>query len=235
MTTSVKTIDDLRARILREPSVVLDDADVMRALVDANEKALGHNVVDLRSVAMDRLEARLQRLEDMHKSVIAAAYENLAGTNQVQRAVLRLLDATTFEGFLEDLAGEVADILRVDAMRLVLESKQDPSKRMLQKVSDVLSVAEPGFVADYITFGRDVPVRQVTLRQIHPDQAGLYEADGREILSEACLSLDLGPGRLPAMLSMGAEDPHLFASNQGTDLLSFFSGVFERAMRRWLA
>ena len=47
--------------------------------------------------------------------------------------------------------------------------------------------------------------------------------------------LDLGPGRLPGMLALGAEDPHLFAPSQGTDLLTFFAGTVERAIRRWLA
>ena len=46
--------------------------------------------------------------------------------------------------------------------------------------------------------------------------------------------LDLGKGRLPAMLVMGAQDPHQFRPSQGTDLLVFFAGVFERQMRRWL-
>ena len=88
---------------------------------------MGGNIVDLRGIAMDRLEARLDRLEDTHRSVIAAAYENLAGTNQVHRAILRLLDPIEFETFLRDLGGEVADILRVDVMRLVLET--DPERR----------------------------------------------------------------------------------------------------------
>ncbi|MEO9865167.1 DUF484 family protein, partial [Yoonia sp.] len=50
-----------------------------------------------------------------------------------------------------------------------------------------------------------------------------------------CLKLDFGPNRLPGMLVMGSEDPHQFTPQQGTDLLTFFGGVFERAMRRWLA
>ncbi|MEO0391081.1 MAG: DUF484 family protein, partial [Pseudomonadota bacterium] len=53
--------------------------------------------------------------------------------------------------------------------------------------------------------------------------------------SEACLKLDFGTGRLPGLLVMGAEDPHMFSPAQGTDLLSFFAGVFERQMRRWLS
>ena len=55
------------------------------------------------------------------------------------------------------------------------------------------------------------------------------------IRSEACLKLDFGKGRLPGLLVMGAEDPHQFSPQQGTDLLMFFAGVFERAMRRWLS
>ena len=37
------------------------------------------------------------------------------------------------------------------------------------------------------------------------------------------------------MLAMGSKDPHRFRPSHGTDLLSFFAAVFERAMRRWLA
>ena len=90
----------------------------MRALIGAQEAASSDNIVDLRGVAMQRLEDRLDRLEETHRLVIAAAYENLAGTNQIHRAILRMLDPIEFEGFLRDLNGEVADILRVDFIRL---------------------------------------------------------------------------------------------------------------------
>jgi hypothetical protein len=69
---------DLRDRILAEPEGILEDSDVMNALIGANERAMGSNIVDLRGIAMERLEARLDRLEDTHRTVIAAAYENLA-------------------------------------------------------------------------------------------------------------------------------------------------------------
>ena len=115
--------DELREKIIANPDVLLEDVAVMRALVGANDDNKGGNVVDLRAIAMDRLEARFDRLEDTHRNVIAAAYDNLAGTNQVHRAILRMMDATTFAQFLTDLSGEVADILRVDAVRFVLESR----------------------------------------------------------------------------------------------------------------
>jgi uncharacterized protein YigA (DUF484 family) len=74
----------------------------------------------------------------------------------------------------------------------------------------------------------------VTLRQVQKGEARIYGEKAAWIRSEACLRLDLGQGRLPGLLVMGAEDPHQFTPQQGTDLLTFFAGVFERSMRHWL-
>ena len=235
MTTEPKIQDALRAAIISQPDVILDDKDVMNALVAGNERAMGANIVDMRGIAMERLEARLDRLEDTHRSVIAAAYENLAGTNQIHRAILRMLDPVDFEEFLKDLGGEVAEILRVDLVRLVLETDQADDVPGLDRLDGVLSLAEPGFVTGYVTQGRGGSARQVTLRQVQGDAGGLYGEKADWIRSEACLRLDFGPGKLPGMLVLGAEDPHMFGPQQGADLLMFFAGVFERIMRRWLS
>ncbi|MEO0829244.1 MAG: DUF484 family protein [Pseudomonadota bacterium] len=237
MTDQAKDLDALRRKILDEPEVVLDDKDMMRALVDANEKTLGGNIVDLRGIAMARLEQRLDRLEDTHRSVIAAAYDNLAGTNQVHRAVLAMLDPTDFETFLRNLGEEVASILRVDVVRLVLETEVSQKEADAARgIGDVLTIVPPGFVEAYISLGRSstTPGRQVTLRQVCPDSDVVYGSSADWVKSEAILKLDFGRGRLPGMLTLGSEDPHQFKPSQGTDLLAFFAGVFERQMRRWL-
>lgn len=226
--------EKIRETIMAAPEALLDDTDIMRALVAANERTMGGNIVDLRGIAMERLESRLDRLEDTHRSVIAAAYDNLAGTNQIHRAVLRMMEPTKFEDFLKDLGGDVADILRVDSIRLVLESVSKAEDPALRKLGDVLAVAELGYVETYVTQGRNTPLRQVTLRQVQPAKDSLFGDKSDFIRSEACLVLDFGEGRLPGMLLMGSEDPHQFNQAQGTDLLAFFGGVFERAMRRWL-
>ncbi|MGD9864878.1 MAG: DUF484 family protein [Pseudodonghicola sp.] len=236
MSSSPKLDDTLRAAIIARPDAILEDRDLMHALIDANERSMGGNIIDLRGIAMDRLEARLDRLEDTHRSVIAAAYENLAGTNLIHRAILRLLDPLEFEVFLRDLGGEVAEILRIDAIRLVLESTQsaeeDPA---ISRLDSVLTVAEPGFVDRFIAQGRTGHPRQVTLRQLQRGSERIYGNGADWIRSEACLRLDFGTGRLPGLLVMGSEDPHQFTPQHGTDLLAFFAGVFERRMRLWLS
>jgi len=234
MTSSAPINHELREQLIAQPEAILEDHDLMRALIAANERAMGNNIVDLRGIAMERLEARLDRLEDTHRSVIAAAYENLAGMNIIHRAVLRMLDPADFEVFMNDLGGEVAEILRVDCVRLVLETAVEEESPAVKRLGKVLVVAEPGFTAGYL--GQDgATERPVTLRQIHEQHDSIYGDSGYWIRSEACIRLDLGAGRLPGMLVMGAEDPHQFKPGQGTDLLSFFGGVFERAMRRWLS
>ena len=225
---------DTRDRLISAPESILEDRDLMNALIGANERQMGSNIVDLRGIAMERLESRLDRLEDTHRIVIAAAYENLAGTNQVHRAILQMLDPLSFEDFLKTVAAEVAATLRVDCVRLVLETVQDDHDPALRRLGDVLYIGAPGFVGTYLSGGRNISVRPVVLRQVQPESDALYGDKAGYIRSEALMKLDFGTGRLPGMLVLGAEDPHQFKSTHGTDLLAFFAAVFERTMRRWL-
>lgn len=235
MSSSPKLEDNLRAAILAKPDAILEDQDLMQALVTANELAMGENIIDLRGIAMERLEARLDRLEDTHRSVIAAAYENLAGTNQIHRAILRLLEPMQFEDFLQTLGTDVAEILRVEQVTLVLETTLEQEDPAVERLGGVLRICKPGFVDQYLTHDRNGPARQVLLREIQSVSRQVYGAQAVQLRSEACLKLDLGEGRLPGMIAMGAADPRHFNPQLGTDLLSFFAGVFERSMRHWLS
>ncbi len=233
MSEQAEALEKIRQQILDDPAVILEDQDVMKALITTNERALGGNIVDLRGIAMERLERRLDRLEDTHRSVIAAAYENLAGTNLIHNAVIKMLEPTDFTAFLQSLSGELLEVLRVSRMRLILESAEHEQATI--GYGDVLSIVEPGAIDHYITAGRNVTIRPVTLRQVSPASPDVYGDNAAHIKSEALLKLDLGKGRLPGLLIMGSEDPQQFRANQGTDLLAFFCSAFERAMRRWLA
>lgn len=221
----------VRATILSAPEIVLDDTDVMRALVAANDRAMGDNVIDLRGLAMARLEGRLGRLEDTHQSVLAAAYDNIAGTAAVHRAVLELLEATDFLDFADRLAGPVCAALRIDEIRLVLGSR-DGAPPTAMPAGVVL--AEPDFAGAYLALGGR-PKRGVVLRRIAPGQGSLFGPDDGGMRSEAAILLDLGADRLPALLVLASSDPAQFHPGQATDLLAFLGGVVERVAARLLA
>jgi uncharacterized protein YigA (DUF484 family) len=117
---------------------------------------------------------------------------------------------------------------------LVLESRQSGDDPGLRGPGETLCIAEPGFVARYLGTAQGIATRSVTLRATQADLAHPYGAQPDTIRSEALLLLDFGPGRLPGLLALGAFGPHRFNPRQGTDLLEFFGGVFQRAVYRWL-
>ncbi len=233
-----KPTSALRTQILENPDVILEDEELMAALLGQDAPENGRNVVDLRGKLVDRLEERLNRLEDTHRTVIAAAYENLAGTNQIHRAVLELLDAQDFKSFLTVLGHDVANILSIDVIKLCLETSNINAGTPMGPEGDLndLVIAIPrGAVNAYLADGQDRPTRRVTLRRATGISDDIYSVGDTWVQSEAVLRLDLGEGNAPGILAMGSEDPQRFHPDQGTDLLTFFTGAFERMLRRWLA
>ncbi|WGI22543.1 DUF484 family protein [Amylibacter sp. IMCC11727] len=237
MSEQAKPQDAVRKQILKNPNRVLEDHDIMRALISADEQARGKNVVDLRTIALERLESRLDRLEDTHRHVIAAAYDNLASTNQIHRATLAILEPDTFAEFLELLKGELARILNVASARLVLESPAatpEMEEQLQEEFGSGVCFCAPGAIAEYITRGRDATVRPVTLRAIQDADPILFGDAANTVTSEALLRIDLGQGNLPAMLVLGSVSTDQFTPQKGADLLVFFASAFERVLRRWL-
>jgi uncharacterized protein YigA (DUF484 family) len=222
----------LRDFITENPRIVLDAPDVMRALLATHDETLGQNIVDLRSVAMRRLEAQLGRLEETNRSVIAAAYDNLAGTQQIHRALLKIMEPTDFGGFLTIIGTEMVDILRIDYACLILETQNQSPDPNLAPLGPVVKPAPPGFMVDYLSQNL---AAKVTLRRVTEPNVFVYPEAIGPMGSEACLQLDFGAGTLPGLLILAAKDAEQFSPAQGTDLLTFFATIFERALRRWLA
>lgn len=225
---------DLRTHLLAEPEEILDDKDLMAALIAASERAQGPNVVDMRGIAMARLEARVETLEGTQRDVIIAAYDNLRSTTMLHRATLDVIDAHRLQTLLDILGGAVLQSLRLSSIRLVLEPDVvGTSLPVLAASSPVLATAEAGFIEDYLTQGRKIQTRPITLRQATQAAAEVYGSEA-EVTSEALLLLTCKTRPVRAMLALGSEDPARFKPAHGTDLLAFFSGVVERVLNRLL-
>ncbi|MBE9476038.1 MAG: DUF484 family protein, partial [Proteobacteria bacterium] len=197
------------------------------------------NVIDLRSIAMDRMEDRLNKLEDTHRTVVAAAYDNVSSMNQIHRVILAILEPKDFNGFLHYVEHDLAPTLGIEAACLCLETQavtagQGPS--LSKEFGTGVTFMAIGEVNDYITRGRNMNSRPVTMRSVKPGKdASLFNDTPEPILSEALLKLDLGNGNLPGMLVLGSKNADQFAPGQGSDLLLFLGGIFSRIMCRWLA
>lgn len=220
----------IREAIRAEPGLVLDDAATIHALIAADDGRAGRKVTDLRGAMVVRLETRLSRLEETHRSVVAAAYENMSGAEQIHRAALAALTPTRFTDFLAALQDEIPAILGVEALRLCLEGEAGA------RSEGALVALAPGSVDRYMQLDRPGAEPAAALRATHPaDCAEIFGEAAAAIRSEAAVRLDFGKGARPGMLVFGSTDARRFAPEQGADLILFFGGVIERAVRRWVA
>lgn len=224
--------DLIRSLILGDPRLVLDDDQVMRALIGAEAQG-ARNVVDLRDRLVERMEDRLKKLVRANRSVIAAAYENVATTNQVHRAVLALIEPETLSEFLRRLTHEVPLMMAVEEARLCIEADVDearPAEEFGDNLNGRVVVLPEGTVDQYLSIGGSSG--PVVLRPC-PEEAEIVFGHISAARSEAVMRLNLGVS--PGLLAFGAADPERFGSDQGVDLLSFVAGVVERRLLGHLA
>ncbi len=228
--------DLIRSLILAEPELVLGDDQVMRRLIGASDTgaADGRRVIDLRDRLVERLETRLTRLVHTNRSVIAAAYETVAGTGQLHRAVLELIAAPDLATFLQMLTVETPFLVGVEEARLCLEAEVEqvrPADELGKGLEGRVLAVPEGTVEAYLALAGEVSPGGVVLRPAG-EEAELIFGYPTRIRSEACLRLDVG-GTL-GLVVFGASDPDRFGADQGTDLLQFFAGVAERLLLRHL-
>ena len=224
----------LRNRILGDPDFVLNDPELMRALLSP-ALAAGRNVVDLRGALIQRLETKLGRLTEAHRDVVAAAWDNMTGMEQIHRAVLAVLDADTFDAFVAVVTDDFPELLNVDVVRLCLEAETtmvDERTRSRVETGGSIVMAPPRTLA--AAFG-DNALGPVALRDDVVVNRVIFGEQAGDLRSEALVRLDLGAYASPGLLAFGAIDPQRFHREQADDLLTFLGGVVERAMRDWMA
>ncbi|MEM6972148.1 MAG: DUF484 family protein [Pseudomonadota bacterium] len=244
LTLDAEERDLVRSLILAEPGLVLDDDGVMRALIQATGP-LDRNVVDLRDRLVERLETRLTRLMRANRSMMAAAYENVASNEAVQAAVLEIMGARDLAGLAGALAQSLPDRVSIEAARLVIEAdvSEIAPADALGPDGYALVLVPRGTLADYLGHAPrqegaapSAPddregSNPIVLRATNRASMLIYDQDA--LASEALLPLSLQGGA--GLLALGSADPERFSPEQGTELLSFLAAVTERLADSLLA
>lgn len=225
--------DLIRSLIVADPQLVLGDDQVMRALIGETKDSV-RNVVDLRDRLVERLESRLSKLVQANRSMIAAAYENVAGTQQMHRAILALIGTEALAEFLKVLTQDVPRLLGIEEIRLCLEADVDET-RPADGLGDglegrVLALPE-GTVEAYLLLDGSAAPGGIVLREAGVE-AELIFGDMARVRSEAMMRLDVMGAE--GLLVCGAGDPDRFGPDQGTDLLGFFGTAVERLLAQRL-
>ena len=228
--------DKLREEILAKANEILNDETLLRALIGASDKNLGSKIVDLRSVAMQKMDGELKKLKRSNQQVIATAYENLVGMKQVHQVVLKSLEQNNFDEFITNLDTEACNILRVDCIKIGLEthsSLQNTDKYKL-KLSTPLDLYPINFVDRYISQGKNNSPDDVVLRPTPKGSEQLYGKLSKNLKSEGCIKLTIGNRKIVGILALASKERKKFTTEQGVELLKFMGSVFERRISHWL-
>jgi hypothetical protein len=224
-------IIDIRKKVLSNPKIILEDTEVMKALVEANESEIGGNIVDLRSVAMRQLENQIQKAEITNKSIVAAAYENISSYEVIHKAVLNILEANNFSELELQFSRNVQSALKIAHIHIMIES--DNTKSTSVESNYYISVVNSGDISKYINPSSKDHKKDIVMRSVIDPDTRIYGKKSSIIKSEAVIALDLGEKKLPASLIMGSTSVNQFEPRQRTELLSFFGAVVERVIRSW--
>jgi hypothetical protein len=183
-------------------------------------------VVNLQHFLVERLRQQLSEARHAHDSLIAIGRANLTIQARVNRAVLALLSARSFEQLIELVATDLAIILDLDAVALGVEQGVDelPPVRL-----DGLVQLESGTVDELIGRGRTV-----TLVDRTEGQTALFGAAASLISSRALIRLQVSRKTPPALLALGSRRAKQFHEGQRTELLTFLARTLERSIRAWL-
>ena len=228
--------DKLREEILAKAHEILNDETLLRALIEASDKNLGSKIVDLRSVAMQKMDGELKKLKRSNQQVIATAYENLVGMKQVHQVVLKSLEQNNFDEFITNLDTEACNILRVDCIKIGLEthSSLQNNEKYDTKISKLLDLYPVNFVDTYISQGEINNTDDVILRPTPKGSEQLYGKVSKNLKSEGCIKLRIGNKKIIGILALASKEREKFTAQQGVELLKFMGSVFERRISHWL-
>ena len=228
--------DQLREEILAKAHEILNDETLLRALIEASDKNLGSKIVDLRSVAMQKMDGELKKLKRSNQQVIATAYENLVGMKQVHQVVLKSLEQNNFDEFITNLDTQACNILRVDCIKIGLEthSSLQNNEKYDSKLSKLLDLYPVNFVDTYISQGENNNTDDVILRPTPKGSEQLYGKVSKNLKSEGCIKLRIGNKKIIGILALASKEREKFTAQQGVELLKFMGSVFERRISHWL-
>jgi len=220
------TASEVAAFLEQHPEFFAEHPDLLDSLSAPSPENEG-GVVNLQHFLVERLRQQLTEARHAHDGLVSIGRANLTIQARVNRAVLALLSARSFEQLIEFVATDLAVILDLDAVALGVEQGVDelPPVRL-----DGLVQLESGTVDELIGRGRTV-----TLVDRTDGQTALFGAAASLIASQALIRLQISCKTPPALLALGSRRAKQFHEGQRTELLTFLARALERSIRAWLS
>jgi hypothetical protein len=183
------------------------------------------SIADFQSYMIDRLKADKEEVIGTAKELVETARSNMNNQHRIHRAVLRLLEARTFDEFIAFITTDLATILDTDLCVLVVEANGE----------DIPHIHATGIrVVPQGTIDHWMQGQNVLLQSDIQGIEAIYGGGAMLVRSQALLRVDISMDTPPAILAFGSRDSAMFEEGQATDQVAFLARVVERAFRQWL-
>lgn len=215
--------DDVIAWLRAHPDFLEAHPDAVDALIPPKDKAAG--TIDFQAHLVKRLKADREDVLNTTRDIIETARNNMNNTTRIHRAVLTLLEARTFDEFIETITSDLATQLDIDISVLIVEADG----------STIPHIHVPGLrIVPEGTIAMWIGDKEILLQ---PDISGIesiYGGGATLVRSQALVRVDIAHDTPVALLAFGSRDPQMFVEGQGIELITFLARVVERQFRAWL-
>lgn len=218
------TSEDILAWLKKHPNFLQLYPEAIDLLLPPKEQN-GRRVADFQSYMIERLKADKAEAIETTREIVETARSNMNNHARIQRAVLQLLEAETFDDFIQTITMDFTSLLDVDITSLVVEAD---GKEIPHIQTNGIRVVPEGTLDAWM--GGKNAVLQGDISGIEP----IYGPGATLVRSQALIRIDISVSTPPAILAFGSRDPHLFEPGQGIDQVSFLARVVERQFRSWL-
>ncbi len=218
------TEDDIIDWLKANPHFLQKNPDLCDVLVPPKQKS-GKGVADFQAYLIERLKADKTEAIETAREVVETARFNMNNQTRIHRAVLRLLEAESFEEFIEGMTADLSILLDVDIISLVIEAEG-------QKIPHIslpgIRIVPEGTLDNWMR-GKHI-LAQSDITGID----AVYGSGATLVRSQVLMRVDISNLTPPAVLAFGSRDPQMFQAGQGSEQISFLANVVERLFRSWL-
>ena len=223
-TSTPLTEQDVINWLRDHPHFLSKHPELLDMMTPPKEK-FGKGVADFQHYMVQRLKADRDEVLESAREIVENSRANMNSQTRMHRAILMLLEATTFEGFVSTITLDFPSLLDVDIVSLIVETDSAVVPQI--HLQGVRAVA-PGTIHLLM---KDKPI--ILEANIHGIDE-VYGGGAGLVKSQALLKLHVGDEAPAAMIAFGSRDPKAFESTQGTELIAFLGCVTERLFQAWL-
>jgi uncharacterized protein YigA (DUF484 family) len=216
--------EDVIAYLKAHPEFLETHSDILEHMKAPGAKQ-GKGVVDFQQALLERLRADKSNAQKVQRELIETVRANMNNQSRIQTAILVLLEAETFEEFIETITQDFPVLLDIDTVNLIIES----TSREIPFVNQAgIRFARQGIVQKWLNTG------DVLLQGGIQGHEEMFGPGAGLVRSHALVRLEISNDTPAGIMAFGSRDPEMFQPNQAVDQLGFLAQVVERCFRIWL-